>query len=332
MPVDGASIDVVIVTADSRDMVLRCIDELRDPAIGRLVVVDNASLDGTAEAVAVRHPSTIVVPLREPAGFASACNRGAEHGAADLILFLNSDVLAVPGAVSTLREAIAAHPQAVAAGGRLVNVDDLRTQHQYAPRDFPSLLSMSVQLVGLENLWPGNPISGRHVHRSVDEKSIVAVDQPAAACLLVRRSAFEAIGGFDERYWFWFEDCDLLRRLSDLGAALYVPTAPFRHVGGGTFRRWSPSQVVRSLHHGMLRYAEVHFSAPARVALGLFMAALSIPRIARRRRSSPDMADAFAAVLRAALTLAVGRPIPSFSHRERLQSLATASERVLSGR
>ena len=154
------------------------------------------------------------------------------------MLFLNSDIVAKPGSVEGLRAALEADPGAVAAGGRLVDPGTFDTQARYRPRRFPSALSLAAVISGVEARWPGNPVSRRFHGLDLREDVTQAVAQPAAAALMVRREAFERVSGFDERFWFWFEDSDLLQRLSRLGGVLWVPTAPFEHLGGASFSSW----------------------------------------------------------------------------------------------
>lgn len=303
-------VDVVVVTADTREMVLSCLERLGDPEIESLTVVDNASSDGTAEAIRERFPATKLVSLDEPVGFASACNRGAERGQAELVLFLNSDILAAEGAIGRLAQELAVHREAVAGGGRLVDPGSNVTQHEYGPKPFPTLTTFTVRLSGLEQLWPRNPWTSPHLRHPLDDRETAAVDQPAGACFLARREAFETVGGFDERFWFWYEDVDLARRLSRLGSILYVPAAVFEHVGGGTFKRWSRAQGIRSLLHGVLHYAEVHFSRPRKLGLGLLLLAMSAPRAVVFSLFDPDLARTHRAVMWAAVALMRGHPVP----------------------
>jgi N-acetylglucosaminyl-diphospho-decaprenol L-rhamnosyltransferase len=97
---------------------------------------------------------------------------------------------------------------------------------------------------------------------------------------LVRRDALEQIGGWDESYWFWYEDVDLSRRLAEIGHALYVPTAIFEHVGRASTRRWARHEQHLRLYHGTLRYAEQHLSRGHQVALAFILAVLITIRIA----------------------------------------------------
>lgn len=306
---------MVIVSADMSAMTLECVAELGDPAVASVVVVDNAFGDqqGVGDARAQIAERTTVVSLDTPHGFAAANNRGLQRAAAPYALLLNSDVLVEPDAIATLLRAFAAHPRAAAAGGRLVDPQTLATQAQYRPRPFPTLANFLVIVLAIEELWPANPVTRRyHGSSDDDELSVRTVAaQPAAAALLVRRAAMDAIGGFDERFWFWFEDSDLLLRLAARGDILYVPAAVFRHLGGGSFSRWDKAAHIRSIHHGIVQYAGAHFSRAQRVALGLAELAVSLPRVLVFARSRPDEAAAWRAVARAGAALLRGRrPAP----------------------
>ncbi len=305
-------IDVVIVTADTREMTLSCVASLEDETLAsRVIVVDNGSSDGTAQALAAAYAAVDVVRLERGVGFARACNLGAARGSAELVLFLNSDIVAVPGAIAGLAEALAQDPRAVLAGGRLVDPDTLKTQDAYRPRTFPSVATLATQLLGIEQRW--NPIARRHHGARLDDTTTVAVQQPAAAAILVRRAAFERIGGFDERFWFWFEDSDLLARLHRIGTILYVPSAAFRHLGGATFRRWSKVDSIRSLHHGMLHYADAQLPRAQRALIGVLTVAVSVPRVVLFARSRPEEARAWRDVLRAGGALVAGRRVPALA-------------------
>ncbi len=309
-------VDVVIVSFDTREMTAGCVDALLgDRRLASIVVVDNASTDGTAAALQRRFGERVdVVRLDTAHGYAAANNRGSVRGTAEHVLYLNSDILVTPGALDTLVHALEADPGASCAGGRLVDPETLRTQDAYRPRPFPGLRNFAVILTGVEEAWPSNPVTRRYHGASVVTERTVAVDaQPAAAALLVRRAQTEAIGGFDERFWFWFEDADIVRRLIDRGRVLYVPEAVFRHIGGGTFAAWSKVQQIRSVHHGMLHYGDAQFGRLRRAALGAIAVAVSLPRIVLLGRSRPEEAAAWRAVAAAGGALVAGRPVPAIA-------------------
>jgi GT2 family glycosyltransferase len=141
----------------------------------------------------------------------------------------------------------------------------------------------------------------------LDEHAIVAVDQPPGACLLVRRRAFEAVGGWDEDFEFWFEDVDLARRLRAVGDVLFVPDAAFPHIGGASARRLTQAELVSRHYRGALVYAQRHLGAGGRtITAPAYALASAIRSVTARDAKSRQ---AYARVLRDAVRLVVGKPV-----------------------
>lgn len=304
------AVDVVIPTFNARDTLLSCLAALVGEPGVNVIVVDDVSDDDTVAAVRATHPDAVVVALEQHRGLAHAFNAGARAGDGEHLLFLNNDIIAAPGAIGLLVEALAAHPEAASAGGRLVDPGTTTTQDSYRPRDFPGLAGLAVRLTGVERAWPRNPWTGGHLRRPLDDACTVAVhQQPAGACLLVRRRDFEAVGGWDERFWFWYEDVDLSRRLDALGPALYVPAARFEHIGRHSTTNWDKPVQHRRLYHGTLRYGQSHLSRARQVVLAGLMATVCAPRIVRYRRTRPDAAEHYRWIVHRARDLARGREI-----------------------
>ncbi len=303
------TVDVVIPTLNARELMLRCLQRLDDPAIAQIVVVDDASTDDTSLAISERHPDVHVVALDRHRGLAYALNRGAEGGTAEFVLFLNNDVFPLNGAIGRLCDALRDDPLALSAGGRLVDPGTRRTQETYQPRAFPGLLGLTARLSGVERAWPSNPWTGQHLRRPLDVLTTTQTDrQPAGSCLLVRREALERVGGWDEGYWFWYEDVDLSRRLAELGGALYVPMAIFEHVGRASTSSWARHEQHKRLYHGTLRYAEQHLPRWQQVLLGVLMIMVMLPRIARAWRRSEAL-GAYRHLLGEGWALVAGRAL-----------------------
>jgi GT2 family glycosyltransferase len=289
-------IDAVVVTCNSRELVLECASRLTSPLLTRAIVVDNGSTDGTAQALAASAPDVLVVRLENPVGLAAAYNRGAEAGSAPLVLFLNDDIFATDGSIRVLAETLERRPDAVAAAGRLVDPVDGTTQEAYLPQSFPGPFTLAAALLGRPR---------RRLR--LDRDDTVAVDQPPGACLLVRRHVFDAVGRWDEDFEFWFEDVELAKRLAEVGDVLYVPTAPFSHVGGASARRLTRAQVVSRSYRGALLYAQRHLGAGGRAVTAPAYAIASAGRLLTARDA--ESRRAYARVLRNAIRLAAGRPL-----------------------
>ncbi|MGA7991190.1 MAG: glycosyltransferase, partial [Thermoanaerobaculia bacterium] len=240
------------------------------PAGVPLVVVDNASKDGSAQAA--RAAGARVIDAGTNLGFGPACNLAArEGGPSETILFLNPDAALVDGAaaLAALLAALDADPALAAAAPRLTGDG----QEEFQLRRLPRLGAILREALLVDRLFPGNP--GYRRDRYLDESREVPcdVEQPAAAALLVRRAAFEAVGGFDPAFApAWFEDVDLCAKLHEGGWRIrYVPSARATHVGGVAmdavpWRDFRPL-YVRNQFRYLARHAPVFVRAVARAAM-----------------------------------------------------------------
>lgn len=299
-------LDVVVVTRNTRDLTLRCAAAVFAPGPGprlHLIVVDNGSSDGTAQAIRERWPEATVLRNEANVGFASACNQGARAGDGDYILFLNSDGFPRAAALERIVSFLEAHPDHSAAAGLLVDVGTERPQVGFAVRGFPTLATQVALLLGLERAWPGNPVSRRQTVPDFDYgRTQDVADQPAGACLACRRVTFEAVGGFDEAFYYWFEDVDLVIRLQERGPIAFVHDAVFDHVGAGTFSGWHRPQVVRARYSSLLYFFAKHHSPGAQLGLRLVVGTLAAARLLPLAVFTPERARAYRDVLRMAVS------------------------------
>jgi N-acetylglucosaminyl-diphospho-decaprenol L-rhamnosyltransferase len=281
-------VDVVIPTFNNWSLLQRGLQSLeQEGVIADVIVVDDVSSDETVACVRHYFPHVSVVELTQHRGLAYSLNRGAERGKAPYVLFLNDDVVAAPGAVRALSDVLRWYPRLAFAGGRLVDPDTEKTQDEYRPRKIPTAATLLVRLVGVERYWPSNPWSGQHVRAPLpeDEATIIA-QQPAGACLMVRRSVLDSIGGWDERFAFWYEDVDLVARVLALRCGVWEPRAVFYHAGAHSTRAWQKPQQHAYLYNSTLRYAQAHLSKPSTAiiaAAAVLTCAVRVPYYLLRR-------------------------------------------------
>ena len=212
--------DVVIPTWNARDMLERCLLALRaDPSPKRVIVVDNASADGTAELVGSAFPEVTLVSLAENAGFGRAVNAGVRAGDGEAIVLVNNDVLVEPGFVDAIVAPLSRPGIAMAAGLTTIAGSGL------------------VDAVGIE-LDRGLAAYNRGRHGRVGRLAM-----PSGGAAAYRRSAWELAGGFDEALFAYGEDVDLGLRLRAAGwEAAEAADARGIHVGGATAGVDSPLQ------------------------------------------------------------------------------------------
>jgi len=253
---------IVIVNYRTDDALAECLASVARTTKGltvEVIVVDNSR---TLAAAGFRERFPDARLLENPAnvGFARAANRGIELAAGRHVLCLNPDTLLHEGAVAALVAHLDAHPDVGAVGARLLESDGTL---QYSCRRFPGYLTIFFgRYALLTRLLPGNAASRDYLYLDWDHRSVRDVDWVSGACLMVRRAAVEATGGFDAGYFLFVEDMDWCHRLRDAGwRVVYVPDAVVTHHIGAS-RGAVPPRIVWARHRGMLRYVRKHFRAP----------------------------------------------------------------------
>jgi hypothetical protein len=228
---DVPRLSIVIVTYNSRDDLDVCLESLtrnRASVDHEIVVVDNASPDGTAAAARVRWPAVRVLDAGGNLGFAAANNIGIRQTFGELLLLLNPDTIVPPGAIDTLVAILDRRPDAAAAGPRLVDAKG-RVELSFGRMISPlAELRQKILMASHARRVPG--ISHYVEWLTRHERS---VDWVSGACLLVRRRDAEAVGLFDERYFIYTEDVDFCAALRARGrGVLFTPDVEITHLRG----------------------------------------------------------------------------------------------------
>jgi GT2 family glycosyltransferase len=261
---DGVDVSVVIVSWNTRALLLDAIDSLKKTTHAtsfELIVVDNASADGSVEAVTELHPDVKVIRNPDNYGFARANNIGFAIARGDAFCLVNTDVLARDGAVDTLWQYLREHPRVGAVGPRTFDGDGGVRRNV---RRFPDLRNA----LG-DHLWLRRPFPAVFPGRSLSlasTESPCLVDVLSGCFLMVRREAVEEIGPLDEGFFFYGEDTDWGRRLRDGGwDCVYLPQAEAIHFGGGSTAAY-PVTYYLAMEKADLRYWRKHQPATARHA------------------------------------------------------------------
>ena len=245
------AVDIVIVSYRSRGRLAGCVGPLIGHDDIAVTVVDNASPDNSLDAVAGLPVNSIA--LKQNFGFAYACNRGAESGEAASILFLNPDAHTYPEAVRAMERLLADDPSLGAVAPRIFGADH---HLDFSQRRFPSAARTYARAVFLQRVFPRRAWSDEVIRDVSAYERTGFPDWVSGACILARRSAFEAVGGFDERFLMYSEDADLCRRLWDAGYRIrFAPKAIVTHEGGASGPR---PDLLSLLAASRVRYAEKH--------------------------------------------------------------------------
>jgi GT2 family glycosyltransferase len=274
-------IAVGIINWNSGHWLKDCIASLLDTSdVAEIVVVDNASTDRSLEDAGGFGERVRFVRNESNLGFAGGVNKAFASTSAPYVLILNPDVGVRAGVVGRMQRFLDAHPKAAAIGGHV--------GENYFPRRLPTVASLIRENLGMRK---------RSQEQTVQEP--YEIEQAAAAALMIRRSAYMEVGGFDSRFYpAWYEDVDFCKQLQSAGWRIYFdPTAQFTHEGGYSAKALGTSGFAAAYYRNQLRYVRKHMSKTANMAIRCSMAAGMVARTI----AAPARAAAYWSVLAGAL-------------------------------
>lgn len=262
-------ISAVIVSYNTRDLTLECLQTLGADLAGvpsEIFVVDNASTDGSVEAIRAAFPSAHVLANSENVGFGAANNQAMRRARGKYFLLLNSDAFPRPGAIPALMAYLDQNPTAGVAGPRLLNRDGTLQRSCY---HFPTPGQAWRENLGISRLLSqGSPLAD---YRDWDHASEREVDFMIGACLLVRREVFGQLGGFDERFFMYQEEADWQRRINGAGWRVqFTPSAEVVHFGGESGKR-EQTRVNQHFFESLDKYALKHHGVTGFLLIRLAM-------------------------------------------------------------
>ena len=289
----GSDVAAVVVNYNARDALVACVQSLRSDGVATIVVVDNDSRDGSAEALAGADPDARFVPTGANLGYGTAANRGVATVATPYVLVLNPDVEVEPGTVKSLVAALERDPGLAAVGPRVEQADGAVYP---SGRPFPNLV-VAAGHAFLGYACPSNRFTRAYRMLDWDRTTFRHVDWVSGSCLLARRDAFEAVGGFDERYFMYAEDVDLCWRWGRAGwRVAYEPDARVVHAGAVSTNQ-APYRMILEHHRSLWRFACRSTTGARRALLPAVAAGLALrtglawgqraSEVASARRSSP---------------------------------------------
>lgn len=258
-------LSVLIVNWNTRDLLRKCLASLyRYPAIGSMevIVVDNASADGSAEMVAAEFPQAQLLLPGKNTGYAAGNNLAFGQAKGEWLLTLNADTEILPNTLQGAIDKLATNPGYGALGIKQVGpYGDV----QSSVRGFPTFWGVFGDLTGLGRLLKGTRLDSYRL-RCFDYEKEQPAPQPMGTFLLFRRSALEAAGGadkpFDEGFPIYFNEVDLLYRLKLAGwPCLYAPEVGIKHLGGESTKQVRKSMIWES-HRSLMRFFEKHYKTP----------------------------------------------------------------------
>ena len=261
---DGGSTSIVVVNWNSGLHLRDCIDSISQHgsrSVEQVIVVDNGSVDGSDVSVE-KMPNVTLVRAGANLGFGKACNLGAQKVKSEYLLFLNPDAALY---ADTLPKALAFMRDPVNAKVGICGVQ-LRDETGHISRScarFPSALGFVAHAIGLDRFFPRLG----HFMAEWDHAQTRQVDHVIGAFFLVRRDLFDALHGFDERFFVYLEDLDFSHRAHQTGwLSVYLADAQAFHVGGGTSNQVKARRLFYSLRSRLFTATNTSFGAPCRAA------------------------------------------------------------------
>jgi GT2 family glycosyltransferase len=247
---------IVIVSYNVAAFLRRCLDSVLAQATedDEVIVVDNASHDGSAALVEREFPTVRLFASAANLGFGAGCNRGISASDSAYVLLLNPDCELAPGSLDGFAHFMESHPRCAVAGGRLRYGDGA---FQHASFRFPTLWQVAL------DFWPVNwrlaesRLNGRYP-RDWDERAF-EIDHPLGALMCVRRAAIERVGGFDERYFMYAEEVDWCLRFKRAGWQVWhCPGALAVHHAGQSTRQHADA-MLQQLHRSRFLLYDRHY-------------------------------------------------------------------------
>lgn len=244
---------------------LRALERDRPRHAREIIVVDNASSDGSADAIAAQFPVVKLIRNAENELYAAGNNRGAAAATGEFLCLLNSDTEVVPGALDLLVDFLERHAEYGAVSPQLLSMDG---SIQRACTRFPGLADALVDSTLFGKVWPGTWVHGRTRMHDFDHASSRDVDQPPGAVFLMRRAEYAEMGGLDPALSLFYNDVDLCQRLWKRGRRIHylAEARVYHHQGASTSRSERVQTLWLSNRRGW--YAK-HYGLLGRVWLRL---------------------------------------------------------------
>jgi N-acetylglucosaminyl-diphospho-decaprenol L-rhamnosyltransferase len=243
--------DVVVVSYNSARTLRDAVSTLAAENDIHVIVVDNASTDGSAGAVADLPVQVIALPQNR--GFAAGCNCGWRVGSADVVLFLNPDARID---IESLRGLVAALRRDASAGLVAPRIEDENGRLEFSLRRFPRLRSTYARAFFRHRVFPRASWTDEVVREPDAYAEAGRAEWVSGACLMARRAVLEELGGWDETFFLYGEDVDLCRRVQNAGYTVrFEPAARSAHIGGASAPR---ARLLPLLAASRIRYARIH--------------------------------------------------------------------------
>lgn len=252
-------VSVIIVSWNAREYLRGCLSSIRETAadcVREIIVVDNASADGSPDMVKREFPEVILIEPGENLGFARANNLAMQRASGEFLALINSDVVVKPGCIQELVRFLDEHPESGLIGPRIVGGDG---RLQGSCRRLPTVWNNLCRTFAIDRMFPRVPFLSGHEMRHFDHERQIEAEVLSGCFWMARKSAVDQVGGLDERFFFYMEDVDWSRRFHEGGWKVhFVPQASAIHFGGASTAN-APLRYMIQYHRANLMYWEKYY-------------------------------------------------------------------------
>jgi GT2 family glycosyltransferase len=274
------AMSVAIVNHNTREHLRACLATVLTESPNEVVIIDNASSDGSVEMLQADYPDVVLHANKINVGYAAAANQAIASCTAKYVLLLNADTLLRLGALRALSTHLDLHSRAAIVGPRLVDSDGTLQASCYPfPTPLHTFLENSTMAIFLGRLIRRHiPLLGSSYLRTWQHNAARVVPWLKGAALAIRRTAFDAVGGFDPSYFMYFEDADLCYRLTAAGWQVhFTPATTVEHVGSASTMQYRAEMAV-ALLASTAQFYRKHYSAIRQVEVFIIIKSLMLAK------------------------------------------------------
>jgi GT2 family glycosyltransferase len=251
----GCDLSIIIVNWNTKDLLSQCIESIKTHSQRisfEIIVVDNFSSDRSAEMVEERFPDVRLIKNIQNRGFGKANNQGLAEAGGKYILFLNSDIVVSENCLGEMFDFMQQNPDIGASSCRLTFPDGTL---QHSCRKFPDFKTFFLMLLGLRVFFPDMKTFRDYLMLDWDHSDVKEVDQIMGSFMFIRKDVLDKVGGFDERYWMYFEEVDLCLRIKKAGwKIVHYPYVSAVHFLSKSAEQWGEAKRIIEFQKSLLKY------------------------------------------------------------------------------
>jgi len=265
-------ISVLIVSYNVKNYLLQAIDSVKKSKYGGLIefiIVDNNSFDGTSLSLKNLHPEIPYIQNQQNIGFGKGINQAAKKSRGEFLFILNPDTIIQEDTIDKLVHYLVENPQVGMVGPKVLNADG--SLQLACKRSIPSISVSLPKMLGLSKLFPNNKWAGRYNLTYLDENQTHSVDAISGSAMMIRKSIFDQLNGFDESFFMYGEDLDLCKRIIQSGYEIhFTPITQIIHYGGESVRS-ARFDSINAFFNSMTLFYKKHFSMSTSIILSMFI-------------------------------------------------------------